>query len=100
VPEVQQSSNCRKAGTFDLHRHLGWRRGVVGIGDLDAGQSALKRHQDRRYDREAASPDQPCPLPASRPALSRLIPRQRWAEVFAVIPATLLAWHRRLVTRK
>ena len=31
-------------------------------------------------------------------ALSRLIPRQRWAEVFAVTPATLLAWHRRLVT--
>ena len=29
-----------------------------------------------------------------------LIPRQRWAEVFAVTPATLLAWHRRLVTRK
>jgi hypothetical protein len=33
-------------------------------------------------------------------ALSRLIPRQRWAEVFAVTPGTLLAWHQRLVTRK
>src|ERR1039457_6754972 len=33
-------------------------------------------------------------------ALSRLTPRQRWAEVFAVTPGTLLAWHRRLVTRK
>ncbi len=33
-------------------------------------------------------------------ALSRLIPRRRWAEVFAVTPATLLAWHRRLVSRK
>ena len=33
-------------------------------------------------------------------ALSRLIPRQRWAEVFAVTPATLLAWHRELVSRK
>ena len=32
--------------------------------------------------------------------LSRLIPRCRWGEVFAVIPATLLTWHRRLVTRK
>jgi putative transposase len=30
-------------------------------------------------------------------ALSGLIPRVRWAEVFPVIPATLLAWHRRLV---
>jgi putative transposase len=33
-------------------------------------------------------------------ALSRLIPRRRWGEVFAVTPATLLAWHRRLVRRK
>jgi len=28
-------------------------------------------------------------------ALSRLVPRRRWREVFAVSPATLLAWHRR-----
>jgi putative transposase len=33
-------------------------------------------------------------------ALSRLIPRRRWGEVFALTRATLLAWHRRLVTRK
>jgi putative transposase len=33
-------------------------------------------------------------------ALSRLIPRRRWGEAFMVTPATLLAWHRRLVTRK
>ncbi len=33
-------------------------------------------------------------------ALSRLIPRRRWGEVFAVTPATLLAWHRRLVAGK
>ncbi len=33
-------------------------------------------------------------------ALSRLIPRRRWAEVFAVTPGTLLAWHRRLAARK
>jgi hypothetical protein len=33
-------------------------------------------------------------------ALSQLIPRRRWGEVFAVTPATLLAWHRRLVTHK
>ena len=33
-------------------------------------------------------------------ALSRLVPRHRWGEVFVVTPATLLAWHRRLVARK
>jgi putative transposase len=33
-------------------------------------------------------------------ALSRLVPRCRWGEVFPVTPATLLAWHRRLVARK
>jgi putative transposase len=33
-------------------------------------------------------------------ALSRLVARRRWGEVFAVTPATLLAWHRRLVARK
>jgi hypothetical protein len=32
--------------------------------------------------------------------LARLVPRGRWAEVFPVTPATLLAWHRRLVARK
>ncbi len=33
-------------------------------------------------------------------ALSRLVPRRQWGEVFTVTPATVLAWHRRLVTRK
>ena len=33
-------------------------------------------------------------------ALSRLVPRRRWGELFPVTPATLLAWHRRLVARK
>src|SRR5882762_4469743 len=30
-------------------------------------------------------------------ALSRLLPRARWAEVFGLTPATLLAWHRRFI---
>jgi transposase InsO family protein len=33
-------------------------------------------------------------------ALSRLIPRERWRQVFAVTPTTLLAWHRQLMIRK
>jgi hypothetical protein len=33
-------------------------------------------------------------------ALTRFIPRRRWAEVFPVTAATLLAWHRRPAARK
>jgi putative transposase len=54
--------------------------------------AVLRRHVGRvRYE------------PADRAwfaALTRLIPRRRWAEVFPVTPATLLAWHRRLAARK
>ncbi|MFI6689727.1 integrase [Streptomyces sp. NPDC050485] len=33
-------------------------------------------------------------------ALSSLIPRRRWADVFPVTPGTLLAWHRELIAKK
>jgi putative transposase len=33
-------------------------------------------------------------------ALSRLLPRRRWTEAFAVTPATILTWYRRLVSWK
>jgi putative transposase len=33
-------------------------------------------------------------------ALARIVSRSHWAEVFPVAPATLLAWHRRLMARK
>ena len=33
-------------------------------------------------------------------ALTRFIPRRRWAEIFPVTPATLLAWHPRLAATK
>jgi hypothetical protein len=33
-------------------------------------------------------------------ALSSLLPRHRWRNVFPVTPGILLAWHRRLVARK
>ena len=32
-------------------------------------------------------------------ALSRLVSRRRWVEVFPVTPATILRWHRSLVAR-
>ena len=33
-------------------------------------------------------------------ALSRLVNRRRWSEIFPVTPATILRWHRHLVSRK
>jgi putative transposase len=33
-------------------------------------------------------------------AVARLVPRRRWAEVFPICPATLLAWRRRLAAKK
>jgi putative transposase len=54
--------------------------------------AVLRRHAGRvRYE------------PADRAwfaALARLIPRRRWADVFPVTPATLLAWHRKLATNR
>ena len=59
---------------------------------LQHENAVLRRHADRiRYE------------PADRAwftALARLVPRRRWAEVFPVTPATLLAWQRRLAAGK
>jgi transposase len=51
----------------------------------------------------AATPAGSCTGPADRlwlAALARLIPRRRWAWIFPITPATLLAWHRRLAAGK
>ena len=56
-------------------------------------------------ERGAAPPRQPGTLRAGPTrvwlaALARLIPRNRWVEVFPVTPGTLLAWHRRLAAKR
>ena len=54
--------------------------------------AVLRRHAGRvRYE------------PADRAwfaALAWIVSRRRWAELFPVTPATLLAWHRRLTAKK
>jgi transposase len=72
-----------------------WRGDLAKDAELLAlrhENAVLRRHAGRiRYE------------PADRvwlTALARLIPRGRWADVFPVTPATLLAWHRKLAARK
>jgi putative transposase len=59
------------------------------------------RHENGVLRRQLAGPMRYSP--ADRlwlAALSSLVPRCRWAQVFPVTPATLLAWHRRLIAHK
>ena len=76
--------------------------GVLGVlgavarsdGTLMAEVPALRRHENAVLRRQIARVRYE---PADRAwfaALSALIPRTRWAEVFPVTPATLLSWHR------
>ncbi|MEV7862979.1 integrase core domain-containing protein [Streptomyces hirsutus] len=59
------------------------------------------RHENTVLRRQLAGPVRY--EPADRfwfAALSVLIPRRRWREVFPVTPGTLLAWHRRFIAAK
>jgi putative transposase len=82
-------------------------RGLLGCLMMLARREASKdaellvlRHENAVLRRQIS---RVCYQPGDRlwlAALSRLIPRRRWGEVFTVTPATLLAWHRRLVACK
>ncbi|MGH3303778.1 MAG: hypothetical protein ACRDOK_19290, partial [Streptosporangiaceae bacterium] len=82
---------CRVLGLFALV----WRRDLAKDAEL-----LVLRHENAVLRRCAGRIRHE---PADRvwfAALAQLIPRGRWAGVFPVTPATLLAWHRRLTARK
>ena len=87
-----------------LYRLVRWLLGLIAVlvrrGLSKDAELLVLRHENAVLRRQIfrvryASADR-----VGLAALSRLLPRRRWAEVFPVTPATLLAWHRRLVARK
>jgi len=58
------------------------------------------RHQLRVLRRKTGRPRFTAGDRALLAAASRVLPRQRWASSFLVMPQTLLRWHRTLVRRK
>ena len=82
---------CRTLGLVVV-LFRGDRAAVTEVLVLRHENAVLRRHAGRvRYE------------PADRAWLAapaRIVSRRHWAEVFPVTPATLLAWHRRLVAKK
>ena len=89
--KIVYSLMCRVLGLAVLVFRGGLEKGAELL-VLRHENAVLRRHAGRvRYE------------PADRvwfAALAQLVPRRRWAGVFPVTPATLLAWHRRLVSGK
>jgi putative transposase len=87
-----------------LYQLVCWLLGLIAVlvrRDLSKDAELLVlRHENTVLRRQIARVRY---TPADRmwlAALSRLLPRRRWAEAFPVTPATILAWHRKLVSRK
>ena len=74
---------------------------LVFRGDLAKGAELLVlRHENAVLRRHAGRVRYEPGDRAWFAALARLVPRRRWAGVFPVTPATLLAWQRRLAAKK
>jgi putative transposase len=77
---------------------------IVVLMQRDTSKDAellVLRHENAVLRRQLAGPVRY--EPADRfwfAALSGLIPRRHWREIFPVTPGTLLAWHRRFIAAK
>jgi hypothetical protein len=84
-----------------LMRWLSGLAVLVSRGDGEKGRRvAVLRHENAVLRRNAGRVQYEPADRACFAALTWFISRPRWAEVFPVTPATLLAWHRRLAARK
>jgi transposase len=87
-----------------LYRLVCWLRGLSAVlmrRDLSKDAELLVlRHENAVLRRQVARVHYRLVDRMWLAALSRLVPRGCWAEIFPVTPATIVAWHRRLVSRK
>ncbi len=119
LPRDPARSIAASHGSARTYGHLHGRRAQRPHGPLPWGSRVI-RHIDRGAARTDHEPcrqlppdsDGPCErqvfIRAGQTAFrhsrrmlqARLVPRKHWSEVFPVTPATLLAWHRKLMARK
>jgi transposase InsO family protein len=85
------------------HRALRYLLGLIAVplrpDVINDAELLVLRHENSVLLRQLPRPRY---TPADRmwlAALSRLLPRHRWNEIFPVTPATILAWHRKLISR-
>jgi putative transposase len=76
---------------------------IVVLARRDLGKDAellVLRHENAVLRRQVARVNYTPVDRAWLAAVSRLLPRRRWAAIFPVTAAMILAWHRQMVSRK